>query len=462
MRSHATYTIIASFIISFISLAPQANVIIYPAPPGLITSSLFSVQVNGKPVWVEEYTTDMPLNSLPSWFTQNPETCNQQTVHIANISCSGEMQITVSCKKPVSSCTIRPKSRKIESEIKDHEISFSLSGPDNLYIEINNEPALLFFANPVEENPPTPSTPNVIYFPPGVHKPGLIKLQDNQTLYITGGAVVYGRVQGNPENARIAGRGILDGQFESRLVYFEDASNLQVEGIIIRNGRTWHNTLVHCNNVVYQNVKVISFGNSGDGINPLGSRNITIRDCFLRCTDDCIAIKSPNYEHSVHNIHVLNSTMIGYAFADGVTIGFETNGPVIEDVLVKNCDILMAQGGSRVDGHSAFSVICDGPARISNIRYEDIRTEQPLTKLFELNVTDGTKYQDNPPGHIQDVNLKNIAWEVQSPIVLSGFDSDHLVKNITFENCRIMGQKLTSTNHPSFQINPFVKNITFK
>jgi polygalacturonase len=219
---------------------------------------------------------------------------------------------------------------------------------------------------------------------------------------------------------------------------------------------------VNCTNVRYENVKVISFGPGGDGINPLGSRHVVINDCFLRCTDDCIAIKSPDSTRIVEDILVTNNTMIGYAFSDGITIGFETNGPHIRNVNVRNCDILMARGGSRVDGHSAFSIICDGPALITDIFYEDIRVEEPVLKLFELNITDGTKYGIDPPGHIRNIHLKNISWASERPIILNGFDREHRVENILFENCTIEGKPLTGTENPVFRINEFVGDIRFK
>ena len=206
---------------------------------------------------------------------------------------------------------------------------------------------------------------------------------------------------------------------------------------------------------------MISFGPGGDGINPLGSQNMEISNCFLRCTDDCIAIKSPDSSHVVRNIRVFNNTMIGYAFSDGITIGFETNGPYVEDVKVYNCDILQARGGSRVDGHSAFSIICDGPAMIRDIYYEDIRVDADVFKLFELHITDGTKYGVNPPGHIRDVHLKDINWNSRRPIIIKGFDETHRVQNITFENCAILGEVLASTDNELFEINAFVDDLDF-
>jgi polygalacturonase len=302
----------------------------------------------------------------------------------------------------------------------------------------------------------------VVYFGPGVHRPGPITLKDNQTLYLAGGAVVYGAINGSPRHAKVLGRGILDGEYKQRLVQLNKASDVRFEGVILRNGRSWQNTLTECDNITYENVKVISFGNSGDGINPVGSRDVTIRNCFLRCTDDCIAIKAPGKTQTVERIHVLDNTLIGYAFGDGVTIGFETNGPYIRNVLVKNCDILIARGGNRVDGHSAFSIICDGPAWITDIRYEDVRVEAEVLNLFELNVTDGTKYQNDPPGHIRDIYLKDVRWAADRPIVLKGFDAQHLVETVTFDNCSVAGKPLRSTADASFQVNDHVRDLTLQ
>jgi polygalacturonase len=231
---------------------------------------------------------------------------------------------------------------------------------------------------------------------------------------------------------------------------------------MIRNGNGWTNTLMNCDELKYNDVKVISFGPGGDGIDPLNSRNVTISDCFLRCTDDCIAIKAPALNQNVKDILVENNTMIGFAFSDGITIGFETNTESVSNITVRNCDVILARGGSRVDGHSGFSIICDGPAVIKDVLYDDIRIERSEIKLFELNVTDGTKYGVDPPGHIKDIKLRNISWTNERPIVLKGFDENHRVQNVTFENCTVAGKPLGSIQNKIMQIGNFVDNVVIK
>jgi len=444
-----------------LSATAGAGVVSYGPVPGLATSDEMTVTVNGEKVWVEAYASNFRADQVPDWFLSQEYTRPPQRVNIASFSCAGAMEVEVRAREPIESYAIRPASRHIQGTCDGNVLRFRLPGPDKLYIEIEGLAPLCFFANPPEENVPSATGENVVYFGPGVHRPGPITLQDGQTLYLAGGAVVYGSLRGGPKHARVLGRGILEGEYRQRLVHLTKASDVRFEGVILRNGRSWQNMLTECDHITYENVKVISFGNSGDGINPVGSRDVTIRNCFLRCTDDCIAIKAPGASQTVERIHVLDNTLIGYAFADGVTIGFETNGPYLRKVLVRNCDILIARGGSQVDGHSAFSIICDGPAWITDVRYEDIRVEADVLKLFELHITDGTKYQSDPPGHIRDVVLKDIRWAADRPIILKGFDAQHRVERVTFDNCSVAGKPLRSTADASFQVNEHIHDLKF-
>ncbi|MGD9328802.1 MAG: glycosyl hydrolase family 28 protein, partial [Cyclobacteriaceae bacterium] len=278
-------------------------VVTYPEIEGLQTSDLFQVQVNNRTVWVEKFRTEMDIENLADWFTTESYTREQQEVHITNFSCESQILVTLKVNERVKSVSIRPNSREIKHIIEGNIIRFSLPGPDQIYIEINDLPPLCLFANPLESDAPDQNDENVRYFGPGVHNPGMMQLQDNEVIYIAGGAIVYGGIRANGvSDIRIMGRGILDGGFEhKRMVVLEDAKNIEFNGILIRNGVSWTNTVINCKDVKYTGVKVISFGPGGDGINPLGSQNMEISNCFLRCTDDCIAIKSPDSSHVVRN-----------------------------------------------------------------------------------------------------------------------------------------------------------------
>ena len=448
-------------VIILMALAPFANhvwaqVVTYPAPPGLITSPDFTVTADTKPVWVEKIGSNVHTAKYALYGGIKMEYLN-----VANFSCSGKVTLTITTSSAIDSFIIRPKSRQLKAAVNGRELTLTIYHPQKLYIEINNLPHLAIFANPAEVDPPKRGDRGVVYFAPGTHHSGTIHLKSNQTIYIAGGAIVHANVRGsNLKNVKIIGRGSLQGN-----VQISKSTNLEVNGIFIRNTKGWSNTLTDCHHSVYRNVNVFGYEDiySVDGINPVSCKDFTIDDCFMRCRDDCVAIKSIDYKLSVDSIRVINSVMVGWANSDGVTIGFELNGGPVQNILVKNCDILYARGNGRTGGHSAFSIVSDGPAKVQNIRYEDIRVEEHVEfKNLEMIVSDGKLYGDDPPGHISDIYFKKIKWENGSkPFILAGFSDNNAIDNITFDGCTLGGEEIKGPADATFKINPFVKGIKF-
>jgi hypothetical protein len=107
--------------------------------------------------------------------------------------------------------------------------------------------------------------------------------------------------------------------------------------------------------------------------------------------------------------------------------------------------------------------VCDGPAMVQNINFEDIRVENQVEfKNLELIVTDGTLYGTDPPGHIRGVYLKNIQWENKAkPFIISGYSPDNMVEDIIFDKCSAGGQIITGPENTDIRTNRFVKNLKF-
>jgi hypothetical protein len=456
MCSELFYNILTNLLLIILFTDSSAEIVVYPPPPGFTTSPDFIVKADNQPVWVERITSKLNTFDYSLYGSREMEDLN-----VANFSCSGAVTILIKANVNIDTFSIRPKSRKIIVTVKGSEITFTISSPQKLYIEINNLPHLAIFANPLEVNPQKKGDPGVIYYGPGVHNPGRIHLVSNMTMYIAGGAVVNAEIFGrNLKNVTITGRGIIQGKME-----ISGSTNFNVSGIFIRNTKGWTNTLTDCHNCSYRNVKVFSYEAiySVDGINPVSCTNFTIDDCFIRCRDDCVAIKSVDNNLQVDSVYVSNCVMVGWACSDGITIGFELNGGPVENVFVKNCDILYARGDGRTGGHSAFSIVCDGPAIVQNIFFEDIRVEEQVEfKNLEFIVTDGTFYGTDPPGHIKGVYLTNIKWENPvKPFIIKGYSPDNLVEDITFNNCSAGGKTLTRITDADIRINQFTRNITF-
>jgi len=428
-----------------------AEVVVYPASPGLPASTeITGLTVNG---------TAVPVQILGQGVD------NTNMVNMANFSCSGSLTVEITAAATITSSIIRPKQLGIAGQRSGNKLTFTLPGPQKLLIEINGYHHFCFFANPLEVNPPQQGAAGVTYYGPGAANLGTITLQSNQTVYIAGGAVVTANVSGGAQNAKILGRGILQGR-----VRVSGATNLGIEGIIVYNpGTGWTNTLTECNHSYYRNVKVISFPvpHSTDGINPVACTYFGIDDCFIRTGDDCIAIKSwPSTRQSTDSITITNCISAGIASNDGVTLGYELETAEVKNVLVKNCDFLYSRGWGVTGGHSGFSIVCDGPATVSNIRFEDVRCEEHVeSRSLELIVTNGTMYGSSTAGqigHIKGIYIKNCSWaNATTPLVFTGYDATHLVEDVTFDHCTVGGKLLTSTAYARFEINSFTRNIKF-
>ncbi len=456
MRSFTFNIFSVIFLLTQFFTDALGETVIYPAPPGLKTSPDFTVSADNQEVWVERIGSKYASFEYDLYGSREMEDLN-----VASFSCSGPITIIIRANVNIEKFNIRPKSRNIKAIVTGQEISFTLSGPQKLYIEINNLPHLAIFANPLEVNPRKKGDPGVIYYGPGVHNPGRIYLVNNMTLYIAGGAIVNADIFGkNLKNITIAGRGILQGKVE-----ITGCTNFNVEGIFIRNTRGWSNTLTDCHNSGYRNVKVFSYEAiySVDGINPVSCTNFIIDDCFMRCRDDCVAIKSGDINLRVDSVFISNCVMVGWACSDGITIGFELNGGPVENIFVKNCDILYARGDGRTKGHAAFSIVCDGPAIVRNIFFEDIRVEEQVEfKNLEFIVTDGTLYGTDPPGHIKGVRMKNVQWENNTkPFIITGYSPDNMVEDIVFDKCSAGGKIITGMSDADIRTNSFVKDIKF-
>jgi hypothetical protein len=423
----------------------KSTIITYPPPPGLETSTDFTVKVNETDVWTECIGGK-----------------GMEALNVASYSCSGPQTIKISASSNIGKYTIRPKSRGIIAQINGRVLTFTIPNPQKLYIEIDSLPHLAIFGSPLEINPPKEGDKGIVYYGPGTYDVGEINLQDNQTIYIAGGAIVNANIRGsNLQNIKILGRGILHGN-----IRISGTSNLEVNGIFIcHNAKGWTNTLTNCIHCVYRDVKVFNYGSvwGTDGIDPVSCIDFLIDDCFLRTRDDCISIKSSDEMHKTDSILVKNSVMVGWSHADGITLGFNLEG-LVQNVKVQNCDILYARGQGHTGGHAAFSIVCDNHGDIKNIHFEDIRVEENIEiKNLELIVTEGQRYgHSNTPGHIKGVYLKNIQWENgDKPFIIAGLPfNNNIVEDVTFDNCRVSGKPLTNLTDADFQIE-FAKDIKF-
>ncbi|MHB8131052.1 MAG: type II secretion system protein, partial [Mobilitalea sp.] len=205
------------------------------------------VKVNG----YESYVYDTNVNHNRKWFGDYMPTQSRTPVTYFDFEGIANIEVTVP-NIDLETVKISPVRYGIEPVIDaaNHTISFTVTEQDNYTLIFNDSPsrALHIFTNPLEVNPTKEGDENVIYIGPGEWNIDSIILEDNQTLYIAGGAVVHGIVQANyAKNVKVVGRGIIDGStFEGWMgkaalvpLKFDFCDGIEIKDILVLNPNAW-------------------------------------------------------------------------------------------------------------------------------------------------------------------------------------------------------------------------------
>lgn len=378
----------------------------------------------------------------------------------ASFACNGPVQVEIELPRPVNTVRIAPARHHIEPVRDGNLLKFILPGPINLWVEIEGLDPLYLFANAVIQNAPKPSDPGLRYFRSGqVYEVGELRLHDDETLFIEGGAVVRGCVRATgAKNVRIAGSGVLDGSYyrrgvdAHRSIVLEGCRDSRIEDITLIEPTSWMIMLGACENVTVSNVRTLGTVGGTDGIDIVGSRRIRIENCFCRNGDDCIAIKSLDlrkhgrdanidYSGDVEDVQVRGCALMAYIGGQAMEIGHELRTASVRNIRFLDCDVL------AVHGHGGVFGIHNGDrATVSDVRYENIRVEHHYEKLVDFRIIKSRWSKDEERGQIRNVTLRNIdvALSVYNPgyscSLIGGFDPQHTIEQVRFENFRVGGR----------------------
>jgi hypothetical protein len=448
--------------------------VLYPASAGAILSDDYIVKVNGQQVSVYRGINGNSPSGKYSF---------------AYFDFSGTVTVDVTMASPyMKTPIIRPTSKRITYTLNNKTMSFPLSTPANISIEPDHgaivyAPPLLLFANPLEVNPPKSAGPGVMYYGPGFHtlpSTGLA-VPSNTTLYIAGGALLKGRIIPNGSNITVRGRGIVDnfGQYgvTTNRPMFQPkyCTNLQVEGIILKDSGSWTVQIIESSHVTFTNLKIVSTVGKvwHDGIHVVNSNNVTVQDSFILSDDDCIGVSAFKWGHNapVDTIRVQRSVLWSTG-ANNWRIGWMAHAPYIRNLTFIDLDVL--HRNLSVHNH----VVTMQPSGngtvgtpVSNVRFENIRVDADYgwTGAFiELRpqVWGSNDGSVGPPGRIENVYLKNIFLNgyrhpnSAGSILVSGPAATQYVKDVTFENVVRYGE-VTTANSPNVLVTGYTSNIRF-
>lgn len=374
----------------------------------------------------------------------------------------------------VRDVAIRPLNNGITYTQMKNSILFTLNKPQYLSVEFNGDRLhnLHLFANPMETETYTKEEKGVMYFGPGVHRPkdlpnNQIRIPSNTTVYLAPGAVMKAKLLvDKAENVRIIGRGILDHTI--RGIEITDSKNVLVDGITVVNPDHYTVFGGGSTEITIKNLKSFSCKGWSDGIDMMCCRQVLIDNVFMRNSDDCIALYNHrwNWWGGSSDITVQNS-ILWADVAHPINVGGHGDpdsptGEVIENLTFRNIDIL-EQDEDDPPYQGCMAVDCGDKNLVRNILFEDIRVESIQEgRLFYVKVRFNSKYDKQPGSGIDGITFRNITYTGigENPSLIEGLDKDRMVKNITFENVVINGERMKDLK--GVVTNDFIKGIKIK
>lgn len=344
----------------------------------------------------------------------------------------------------------------------------------------------------------------VLFVPPGVYRAGRLELRGGLSLYLAPGAIIcgtgrmadYPRVAGrvaqlnlvDDADVRIFGRGVIDGNgqalrrdggntLESRVRLFVTlrSRNLVVEDVILREAGSWGVHMIESEDMRFSGVKLVSmtraehdeaggpfYGTNTDGFDPDNSSRIRIEDCFISCDDDGIAVKLTGGKLRDSG-DIRFSRNVVWTMCSALKIGTEIAGRTISDVVFEDNDVVHADVGIAVWCWRGGTV---ENARWINNHFEAIGVvpkESPHKKETNIRLTI-RNVQNHGAGHIRNLLIKDNVFARHSPndSMLQGFDDEHLIDGVVFDNLVIAGQKRTDADDARMTVSRFTENIEFK
>lgn len=375
----------------------------------------------------------------------------QQTFHVAAFESDSVVQARVRLLPPASKfLRLRPQREKRKTEIEDGEVEFQIEPGEKMVFESRGARPLLLFALPAEKSPPQPGDPGVIYFGPGEHEAGEIRLKSGETLYLAAGAHVKGRVHAFEANdVAIRGRGVLDARGftdrEKKLhgVLFERCRNVALEGVQIRTGDWWQVLFLLTDNARVDHVQTLSFGQNNDGIDTDGVTNLEVRNSFIGCGDDGFGIHAVDAvtfgEPPTKDLLAENCVIWNEHAGNGLRVGASTETGEMSNITFRSIHVLKCINNAIMIDHSDW-------ATMRQIVFDDFHndTSKPLANIF----VDTTGYSNsigyrNERGRIEGLVFRNCSSSGEG-IAVRGFDEEHAVRGVRLINLQIKGQPVKS------------------
>ena len=365
------------------------------------------------------------------------------------------VKVRVTKKDGFNSVCARPTSYRIEMQrCSNKKVEFTITDPGKkISVEFDGDRMQNLFIFPDFPDADIPVGDNVIYYGPGIHDAGEIKLEwwNNATIYIDSEAIVYGRIVANRcDSLTIRGRGILcsskENHGEGRRPQIETyaCNHLTIEGIMLRDTPNWTIKVVGSDHVHINNIKQIGWIMNSDGMDLICCRHVLVENTFQRNYDDNVTIKAFNASPE----YIRNNSETDGSYKDG-TIGMVEGLDKFDvyDIEVRNCVFWADKAHNMLVGPESRGVTFSDIHFHDNIVLENRQDDDTYPGTMAVMIADNGTFSDITFSDIEveDINGGKVLCIQFTNAWAYGNKYGQWAKNITIEKIRYKGHRSTAS-----------------
>ena len=401
---------------------------------------------------------------------------------------------------------IRPLSLGIRGSFSGNRVSFTLDKPVNISVEINRDRYhnLHLFAGTISGVPGDPDPENTLvlkpnekgigfvgdslskeletmpegrtlYLSPGLYYVGesIWHLPSHTRLYLAGGAVLIGGLAiEHGEDIRIGGRGVIclsDFHRFSSIngIRISHSRDIIVEDLIFIDPPHYTVHLGGSRGVTLRRLKSFSCEGWSDGIDMMSCEKVVIEGCFLRTSDDCIAIYGSRWDYrgDTREVWVHNSVLwadVAHPVNIGIHGDHACEGDVLEQIVIEDIDVL-EQNEYQEDCLGVMAINVGDKNTARQIEFRNIRVEPFLRgALIHFSVVQSPVYNPAPGKGIRDILVDGVQITSGSGEAVSkifGYNTEYEIRGVTLRNICRDGKKIEDLKEVPLEVGPFAREI---
>lgn len=451
----------------------ESLIIIAPsAPEGIDLHPDYSIWARPKgSSEATKWTSVTPLLVEASTINLSGNDFKKHPICVASLDIDCAIDVVVHFRiDEIKKATILPSRYAIEVEIvNEQSVQFSLDETHDVMLMLNDNKwtSLHLLTNPIDRGAPHGETHEIWYFGPGLNNgkayqkvvDGKLKVPSGITVYLAHGAFLTAGLHfSHVENTGVSGHGFLykaDADANSFIVekrgsvLIESSRNISVSGVTSLSATGLGFLAGQSNDIDVIRYRSFSSAGNGDGLHFLSTSNVRIRDCFIRSSDDSLAINAGRWEYrgNTEDYDVRDCVFlpdIAHPILFGTHGDFE-NPSDIRGIVIRNIDILDHEE-HQLWYQGCIALNAGDGNLIEDVNLEDIRVRKMTRgQLFNIRVMQNQMWTKGPGRGIRDVTIRNLALDtdlsgVVFPSQILGYNEQRNVEGtLRFSNLRVGG-----------------------